>query len=599
MATKPRRVGNRGGGRVGRQTAPTVDSTGTGVSEFERRTWQSDCVVDCGWGRLIFAHTFSGPQKVAEELLNEAPGARDIAFYIQDPHVALATAPHKLFLDPSHSYRLWFSEYRQSHTPIGGIVIAPVQAQEELEEVNRIYLACGSRPVHDGFLDWCRTTRKVRHLFARDEESGEVIGTIMGVDHVEAFNDTENGSSLWSLAVDPQSRLPGVGEALVRSIIERFQARGRAFMDLSVLYDNKNAIRLYEKLGFRRIPVFAIKTRNSINERLYVAPEPEEKLNPYARIIVDEARRRGITVNVLDAKRAYFALSFGGRRIVCRESLSELTSAIAMSRCDDKAITREVVSRAGLKVPAQMHAGSAEENAAFLADHGSVVVKPARGEQGTGVFVDLRDAEAVEEAVESARKLCDTVLLEEFVTGSDLRIIVIGDEVVAAAIRRPAEITGTGDHTVSDLIERQSRRRSAATGGESRIPVDDETMRCLDAAGLTLDSVLEKGRTVAVRKTANLHTGGTIHDVTERLHPDLVQAAITGAKALEIPLVGFDFIVPDVEDGDYRVIEANERPGLANHEPAPTAQKFIDLLFPQTVFRPHGADLSQGGDDAS
>ena len=27
-------------------------------------------------------------------------------------------------------------------------------------------------------------------------------------------------------------------------------------------------------------------------------------------------------------------------------------------------------------------------------------------------------------------------------------------------------------------------------------------------------------------------------------------------------------------------IEANERPGLANHEPQPTAQAFVDFLFP-------------------
>ena len=27
-------------------------------------------------------------------------------------------------------------------------------------------------------------------------------------------------------------------------------------------------------------------------------------------------------------------------------------------------------------------------------------------------------------------------------------------------------------------------------------------------------------------------------------------------------------------------IEANERPGLANHEPQPTAKAFVDFLFP-------------------
>ena len=42
--------------------------------------------------------------------------------------------------------------------------------------------------------------------------------------------------------------------------------------------------------------------------------------------------------------------------------------------------------------------------------------------------------------------------------------MVIDHEVVAAAVRRPAEVVGTGRHTVRDLVEAQSRRRAAATG---------------------------------------------------------------------------------------------------------------------------------------
>ena len=86
-----------------------------------------------------------------------------------------------------------------------------------------------------------------------------------------------------------------------------------------------------------------------------------------------------------------------------------------------------------------------------------------------------------------------------------------------------------------------------------------------------------------MRKTANLHTGGTIHDVTADLHRELAYAAIAGARALDIPLVGFDFLVPDVSGSDYVIIEANERPGLANHEPQPTAERFVDLLFPLSM----------------
>jgi D-alanine-D-alanine ligase-like ATP-grasp enzyme len=85
-----------------------------------------------------------------------------------------------------------------------------------------------------------------------------------------------------------------------------------------------------------------------------------------------------------------------------------------------------------------------------------------------------------------------------------------------------------------------------------------------------------------VRKAANLHTGGTIHDVTATVHPELIAAACRAAEAIRIPVAGIDFIVRDPEKSDYVFIEANERPGLANHEPQPTAERFVDLLFPGT-----------------
>ena len=115
----------------------------------------------------------------------------------------------------------------------------------------------------------------------------------------------------------------------------------------------------------------------------------------------------------------------------------------------------------------------------------------------------------------------------------------------------------------------------------------EEVVELLDVAcpGHDLDGVLAEGEHLLVRKTANLHTGGTIHDVTDKLHPTLRQAAVDAARAIDIPVTGLDFIVPSVEGPEYVIIEANERPGLANHEPQPTAERFIDLLFPQTAVR--------------
>ena len=553
-----------------------------------------DASVDCGWGRLVFAQTFDDPESVVGLLRKEGPERRDIVFYVREPHVLLAAAPQEIFLDPSHTFRLDLATYRSDHRQPRGFFIRRLSSEGDARAVNRIYATRGMVQVDPDFFWSNRDNRAITYFVAEDEATGEIIGTVTGIDHGRAFADPERGSSLWCLAVDPQARHPGIGEMLVRRLAEHFAARGAAFLDLSVLHDNEQAIALYEKLGFRRVPVFAVKRKNPINEKLFARPLDEyDALNPYARLIVDEAHRRGVHVELTDAQAGFFRLSHGGRSVHCRESLSELTSAVAMSICDDKAVTRRVVENAGLAVPDQMAVGDDEALAAFQEEHGRVVVKPARGEQGRGVAVGLETLDETQRAIAAAREVCDRVLVEACFEGEDLRLVVIDFKLVAAAVRRPPCIVGDGRRKVRSLIASQSRRRAAATGGESRIPVDGETRRCLAASGFTLDSVLEKGEEVTVRKTANLHTGGSIHDVTGIVHPRLVEAAVKAARAIDIPVVGIDFMVKAPDRPDYVFIEANERPGLANHEPQPTAERFLDLLFPLSGHRAASLSLAR------
>ncbi|HUW74581.1 MAG TPA: N-acetylglutaminylglutamine synthetase [Methyloceanibacter sp.] len=567
-------------------------STGEAVQGVEPRVETSDwdgvarsnVTLDCGWGRILFGQTFANATELAACIRAEGPGRRDIAFYILDPHVVLAAAPQELFLDPSHTYRLDLKAYEPAKAKPRGFYIRRLSSIQDAEEVNRIYSARGMVTVPPDFFWSKRDSRAITYFVAEDEATGGIIGTVTGVDHEAAFGDFERGSSLWCLAVDPQATLPGIGEALVRRLSEHFKERGAAYMDLSVMHDNTQAIALYEKLGFIRWATFTVKRKNVINEKLFTeAPFDDDVLNPYALIIINEARRRGIGVDIIDAEGGFFRLTYGGRSVICRESLTALTTAIAMSICDDKRVTRRVVESADVRVPEQVTADDEDRTRAFVEGHDAVVVKPARGEQGKGVAVGLRTWDEVQTAIDTARKICNEVIVEECVQGSDLRIIVIDYRVVAAAIRKPAAVVGNGRSTVRELIEHQSRRRAAATGGESTIPLDAETERCVVEAGFSLDDVPPEEKYIVVRKTANLHTGGTIHDVTGILHRTLIDAAVHAARAIEIPVTGIDFIVKAPTEPDYWFIEANERPGLANHEPQPTAERFVDLLFPQSM----------------
>lgn len=538
----------------------------------------SNVSIHCGWGRLLIGHTFASEEQLAKTLLQEKPGERDIAMYVANPHVVLSYAPQTLFLDPSDTLRLWFNEYRPKPVSIPGVLVRRAANIRDANEINRIYQTRQMVSLNTNHVLEQRQSMDLIYLVAEDIHNRQCIGTVMGINHERVFNDPDKGASLWCLAVEPDCKIAGVGEALTRYVIEYFQARGCQYIDLSVMHDNQSAKKLYKKLKFKPLNTFTVKTKSAINEKLFIGPQP--KLNPYAQIIVDEALSRGIEVTVEDEDSNIFTLSLGGRQIRCFESLSEITPAVSVTLCQNKLLTHRILRKAGLSTPAFALYQNPEQAYTFLAKHHSLVIKPIDSEQGQGISVEIKDPDTLQSAIERAQKFSTEVLLESYHKGLDLRVVVIGQEIVAAAIREPASIIGDGKHDIRTLIEKQSRRRQAATGGESCIPLDDETTRCIQESGHGWHSILEPQQHLVVRKTANLHTGGTLIDVTEQLHPELQQVALKAAAALNIPVTGIDMIVQSVTENKYVIIEANERPGLANHEPHPTAKRFIDLLFP-------------------
>jgi len=428
-------------------TPAMTDRSWREPSRHQRQGMRDEVVLDMGWGRLVMGQTFDDLQGIVSALRGEESGERDICIYPRDPHVLVGLAPDELFIDPSYTYRLDLHRYRPRPELIRDVFVRTATSRADMEAINEIY-ALNGMVLGDPVVMWGNPrTRAFTYLVAEDQRTGKTIGTVTGVDHALSFDDPESGTSLWCLAVHNQDAPPGTGEALVRVLAERYVGRGRAYLDLSVMHDNQGAIRLYRKLGFHRVSAVCVKRKNPINSALFAARPPGlEDLNPYALIIAEEALRRGVRVEVTDAEWGELRLSVGGRTVVTRESLSQFTTAVAMSRCDDKRVTRRIMERAGVRVARGVLAGDGEldDALALMADVGAVVVKPARGEQGRGITVGVRDEPGLQRAVELARQFCPDVLVEELVPGQDLRVLVIDRAVAAAAVRKPAEIIGDG-----------------------------------------------------------------------------------------------------------------------------------------------------------
>jgi ribosomal protein S18 acetylase RimI-like enzyme len=93
-------------------------------------------------------------------------------------------------------------------------------------------------------------------LVAVDASSDEVLGACTFVhDPASPWMEwTEPGEvELRLVAVDPAAQGRGIGEALVRDCMARARALGRP-MVLHTTQDMTTAQRIYERLGFRRVP---------------------------------------------------------------------------------------------------------------------------------------------------------------------------------------------------------------------------------------------------------------------------------------------------------------------------------------------------------
>ena len=90
--------------------------------------------------------------------------------------------------------------------------------------------------------------------------------------------------------------------------------------------------------------------------------------------------------------------------------------------------------------------------------------------------------------------------------------------------------------------------------------------RLLTEAGLFMNDVLTKGRTVALRSAANVSTGGLPIDITDQVHPDNRKMAERAAKGIGLDIAGIDFMTTDITRSYHEVgggiIEINARPGL-------------------------------------
>jgi len=201
-----------------------------------------------------------------------------------------------------------------------------------------------------------------------------------------------------------------------------------------------------------------------------------------------------------------------------------------------------------------------------------IVVKPLNNDRGEGVFSNLSSQAELISAFEKAVKFSQNIIVQQHVQGEDYRLLVVNGKCLVATRRDPAAVIGDGQHSVRELIDianQDPRRGDSHRSYLMKLSLDEIALEVLEQQGVNSDSIPAAGDRVYLRQIANFSTGGTVEDVTDRVHPDNALLAVRAARAIGLNIAGVDLLISDIErswrEMKGHIIEVNGGPGLRLH----------------------------------
>ena len=279
-----------------------------------------------------------------------------------------------------------------------------------------------------------------------------------------------------------------------------------------------------------------------------------------------------------------FAFGQGQHQRWLDSSFTERTSVLGTALVRQKHVAAAVLRANGFPVAEHHMAADADAAVRVAVKLGyPVVVKPADLDGGLGVAADLRDDAAVRSAYAQARKHSSRVLVERHVPGQDYRLTVANGRMIKAVHRLPGGVVGDGLLSVAALVDRANTEPRRMKRNRDRaavlLHIDDEALAMLADDGRTPEHVPALGEFIALRRRANVSTGGEPSLVTDRVHPDNQRLAERAARTLKLDMAGVDLIIGDISRSwleiGAAICEVNAQPQIGD---GTTPQIYADIL---------------------
>ena len=313
--------------------------------------------------------------------------------------------------------------------------------------------------------------------------------------------------------------------------------------------------------------------------------------------LLQAAEKRGVAVEVVDEKSKLMIFSKNEKSCYVKRHVTDINSQMAAMLTGNKFLTKRLLEKNGIPVPVGFKEKNFEKVLKRLARKEikfPLVVKPTNGSQGGAVTVDIQDKEWLEKAINETKKYNSlkkggpgAFLVEEYIKGGDFRFLVLDGKVLTVLMRKPAYVVGNGKGTIGELINDYNGQPGVAKD-QPLCPIirDYEFDRNLLEQNFSEETIVEKGKVISLRKSANVSTGGRSFECLDKVDQKYFALMEKIVKIFGIRFCAVDIIAEDIgKFENFRVIELNDTPGFDIHEapfegmPFRVAEHLIDSIF--------------------
>ena len=304
-----------------------------------------------------------------------------------------------------------------------------------------------------------------------------------------------------------------------------------------------------------------------------------ENMELSTQMLLFDAIQKGVQVEILDESDQFLKLQHKDHiEYVKNGNMTSKDNYIVPLAMANKTVTKKILSAAGFPVPAGAEFSTLEEGIAyysFIKDK-SIVIKPKSTNFGLGIsiFQEPTNLDSYQKALEIAFSEDSSVLVEEFIAGTEYRFFVLDGKCEAVLLRLPANVKGDGQHTIRELVA--TKNTNPLRGRDHRSPLEriklgEIELLMLEQQGYKADDILPKGGQVFLRRNSNISTGGDSIDMTEAMHPSYKKLAAEMATAIGAWVCGVDLIIPDStlpaskKEPNCTCIELNFNPSMYMH----------------------------------